>query len=52
MGGDGLLLLMEALGNEKGGHWTANGVDVVLYLEDKSMERLLADPKLWGDGIA
>jgi hypothetical protein len=47
MGADGLLLLMEALGQEKG-HWTANGVDVCLFLEEKSMERLLEDPSLWG----
>ena len=47
MGGDGLLLVMEALGKEKG-HWTVNGADVNLFLEEKSMARLLADPKLWG----
>jgi len=49
MGGDGLLLVMEALGDEKG-HWTANGVDVCLFLEEKTMERLLADPLLWVQG--
>lgn len=39
MGGDGLLLVMEALGSVKG-HWTANGVDVNVYLEKDAMIRV------------
>ena len=39
MGGDGLLLVMEALGSEKG-HWTANGVDVHVFLEKETMMRV------------
>jgi hypothetical protein len=50
MGGDGLLLVMEALGEEKG-HWSANGVDINVYLEATAMERLLEDPSLWGEGV-
>jgi len=50
MGGDGLLLVMEALG-EKKGQWTANGVDVHLYLNREVMERFLKDPNLWGEGV-
>ncbi|KAI9740814.1 MAG: hypothetical protein M1818_004419 [Claussenomyces sp. TS43310] len=50
MGGDGLLLVMEALG-EKRGHWSVNGVDVHLFLDKGAMERLIADPKLWGEGL-
>jgi hypothetical protein len=50
MGGDGLLLVMEALGEEKG-HWSVNGVDVNLYLEASAMQRLLKDSSLWGEGV-
>lgn len=50
MGGDGLLLVMEALGGEKG-HWTANGVDVNVFLEKEVMEKMLQDPMLWGQGV-
>jgi hypothetical protein len=50
MGGDGLVLVIEGLGGKKG-HWTANGVDVMVYLEKRAMERLLEDPGLWGKGV-
>lgn len=50
MGGDGLVLIIEGLG-EKKGHWTANGVDVMVYLEKGAMERLLEDPGLWGKDV-
>jgi hypothetical protein len=51
MGGDGLVLVIEGLGEEKGGHWTQNGADVVIYLQKDVMERLESDPGLWGDGV-
>ncbi len=44
---DGLVEIMEAQGEEKG-HWTANGVDVNLFLESEAMGRLLEDRHLWG----
>ena len=43
---DGLVEIMEANGEERG-HWTANGVDISVFLEEKAMERLLSDPLLW-----
>lgn len=49
MGGDGLLLVMEALGEGRG-HWSVNGVDVHIYLEESTIKRLLEDPLLWGEG--
>jgi hypothetical protein len=51
MGGDGLVLVMEGLGENIGGHWTQNGVDIVIYLASDAMERLEVDPGLWGEGI-
>lgn len=50
---DGLLQIMEAPG-DKGdgtGHWSRNGVDVNLFLEKGSMERLLGDDMLWGGSM-
>lgn len=43
---DGLVEVMEAPG-AKGGSWIENGVDVSVYLEEKAMERLEVDGKLW-----
>ena len=51
MGGDGLLLVMESLGDERGGHWTSNGADVLVFLETAAMTRLLADTKLWPEDV-
>lgn len=51
MGGDGLLLLMEGLGDEKGERWTRNGVDALVFFEEGCMERLVEDRKLWGKGV-
>lgn len=51
MGGDGLVLVIEGLGENKGGHWTQNGADVVIYLQKDVMDRLESDPCLWGDGV-
>jgi len=51
MGGDGLVLVIEGLGENIGGHWTQNGVDIVIYLASDVMERLEMDPGLWGEGI-
>lgn len=47
---DGLLQIMEAPGEvgDANGHWSRNGVDVSLFLEEAVMERLLADELLWG----
>jgi len=50
MGGDGLVLVIEGLG-ENEGHWTANGADVMVYLEKGAMERLESDEGLWGGGV-
>jgi hypothetical protein len=50
MGGDGLVLVMEGLGEEKGGHWSQNGADVIIYLAKDVIERMDSDPALWGDG--
>jgi hypothetical protein len=50
---DGLVEVMEAGGvrSVDGGRqdWIGEGVDVSVYLEEKAMERLLEDRKLWGD---
>jgi hypothetical protein len=50
---DGLVEVMEAgdVRNVDGGRkdWISEGVDVSVYLEEKAMERLLGDRKLWGD---
>lgn len=43
---DGLVVVLEAPG-QKGASWIENGVDVSIYLEAKSMERLLGDGRLW-----
>lgn len=43
---DGLVEVMEAPG-AKGGSWIENGVDISVYLEEKSMVRLEMDGKLW-----
>lgn len=51
MGGDGLVLVMEGLGDEKGGHWTQNGADVIIYLASNVIKRLESDPGLWGEGV-
>jgi len=46
---DGLVDVLETVGEEsEGGHWSANGVDVSVYLEEKAMGRLLEDEGLWG----
>ena len=47
---DGLVQIMETLGKGEGGkeHWSKNGVDVNLFLEEGAMERLLGDEMLWG----
>lgn len=47
---DGLVVVTEA-GGEKGdagAHWTRNGVDFNVYLEEGTMGRLLLDKDLWG----
>ncbi|RFU29809.1 hypothetical protein B7463_g6526, partial [Scytalidium lignicola] len=48
---DGLLEIMEAgasgKSSEGGRHWTDNGVDVSIYLENGTMKRLLSDELLW-----
>ncbi|CAG8983188.1 hypothetical protein HYALB_00004015 [Hymenoscyphus albidus] len=44
---DGLVDVLESLGERKEGHWSRNGVDVSIYLEAKAMDRLLADKSLW-----
>ncbi|CAG8949849.1 hypothetical protein HYFRA_00004176 [Hymenoscyphus fraxineus] len=44
---DGLVDVLESLGERKEGHWSRNGVDVSIYLEAKAMDRLLADESLW-----
>ena len=49
---DGLVEVMEA-GDVRGGDgvrrdWISEGVDVSVYLEEKTMERFLADMGLWG----
>lgn len=48
---DGLVEVMEAcprLAEEvEGGHWTRNGVDVNVFLEESAMGRLLDDELLW-----
>ena len=49
MSGDGLLLVMESLGDGNRGHWTSNGADVLIFLESNAMERLLTDQELWGE---
>lgn len=49
MGGDGLVLVAESIGEEKGGHWSQNGAEVVIYLTRDAMERLDRDPELWGE---
>jgi hypothetical protein len=50
---DGLVEVMEAgdVRNVDGGRkdWISEGVDVSVYLEEKAMERLLDDRKLWGE---
>jgi hypothetical protein len=46
---DGLVDVLETVGERsEGGHWSKNGVDVSVYLEEKAMERLLKDKELWG----
>ncbi|KAH8685686.1 transferase family-domain-containing protein [Tricladium varicosporioides] len=45
---DGLVDVLETLGEAKG-HWSSNGVDVSVFLEKNAMDRLLADPMLWGE---
>jgi len=46
---DGLVDVLETVGEKnEGGHWSANGVDVSIYLEEKAMGRLLQDKGLWG----
>jgi hypothetical protein len=47
---DGLVDILETLGDIKDGHWSRNGVDVSVYLEAGAMSRLLEDPWLWGNG--
>ncbi|KAH8820850.1 transferase family-domain-containing protein [Xylogone sp. PMI_703] len=48
---DGLVEIMEAgtstQGNQGKRHWTADGVDVSVYLEDGAMKKLLSDELLW-----
>jgi hypothetical protein len=50
---DGLVQIMEAPGEDRysKGHWSRNGVDVNLFLEKGSMERLLQDDLLWGGSL-
>ncbi|KAK7707743.1 hypothetical protein SLS57_009258 [Botryosphaeria dothidea] len=51
---DGLVQLMEAppvVGQQASGHWADDGVDVQLYLEVGTMERLLRDPELRGYAV-
>ncbi|TVY14557.1 Hydroxycinnamoyltransferase 2 [Lachnellula arida] len=47
---DGLVDVLETVGGkgDEGGHWSRNGVDVSVYLEEGAMERLLRDEGLWG----
>ncbi|TVY42331.1 Anthranilate N-benzoyltransferase protein [Lachnellula occidentalis] len=47
---DGLVDVVETMGEkgDKSGHWSRNGVDVSVYLEESAMERLLRDEALWG----
>jgi hypothetical protein len=52
MGGDGLVLVAESIGEEKGGHWSQNGADVIIYLPRDVMGRLDKDPDLWGEDFA
>ncbi|RDW79884.1 hypothetical protein BP6252_04522 [Coleophoma cylindrospora] len=49
MGCDGLVEIMEApgVGKKDGMHWSDNGVDVNLFLESKTMARVLADRELF-----
>jgi hypothetical protein len=51
MGGDGLVLVAESIGEEKGGHWSQNGADVIIYLPRDVMGRLDNDPELWGEEV-
>lgn len=44
---DGLVDVLESVGESKAGHWSRNGVDVSIYLEAKAMDNLLADKSLW-----
>jgi hypothetical protein len=44
---DGLVDILEMIGDVGEGHWSRNGVDVSVYLEAGAMERLLEDPLLW-----
>ncbi|RDL37653.1 Transferase family protein [Venustampulla echinocandica] len=49
---DGLVDILETVSEESGGtaHWSRNGVDVSVYLEDGAMGRLLKNKGLWGVG--
>lgn len=50
---DGLVDILETVGEESGGegHWSRNGVDVSVCLEEKAMGRLLDDEGLWDGGM-
>lgn len=46
---DGLMVLIETVPErrEEQGHWTRNGADVILCLEQGTMDRMLKDERLW-----
>lgn len=33
---------------EKNASWVENGIDVIVFLEEKAMLRMMDDPALWG----